>query len=304
MYWSFLMPDALAAVFPMLFCFSCGVFCRSRQLLGDADAATLLRVVFLIGLPALILSTIPQIQITRQLALLPLLAVAIHLITGAAFLLMTRSGKISPLTRTTGLIGVMMMNLGFVFPFVEATLGTRGLQIAFLFDLGNAIFVFTIGYTLATRAGRTDTRTPVWKQLITAPPLIALAAALFMNRTGMALPAFLKDTTEFLGKAAFPLILIALGLHFRPKKIRLPSALGVFCRMAGGFGCAWFLTFIFGISGLNRDVILICAAAPVGFNTLTFSVLCDLDTQTAAEMVSAGVGMGLVATPLLLWLLT
>ena len=297
------MPDAIASVLPMLLCFACGTAFRMGGVFTQKDASVLLRVVFFVGIPAIVLRSIPAIPLTPELALLPVLGALTHVVTGSVFWMVSGFTNAPFKSRITGVVGVMMMNLGFVFPFLEAGLGEAGIQAALLFDLGNAVFVFSAVYAIATRGGKPESTEPLWKRMAASPPLLALSLALFLNLSGIRLEGALFATVEFVGRAAFPMILIALGIHFRLRPIRLLSAMAVFFRMAGGFATAYLLATLFGIDPVLRSIVALCGAAPVGFNTLTFSVLCDLDTETATEMVSTGVGIGLVVTPVLLYLL-
>jgi predicted permease len=49
---------------------------------------------------------------------------------------------------------------------------------------------------------------------------------------------------------------------------------------------------------------LICASAPVGYNTITFSVLRDLDNEFAASAVSLSAFAGLLIYPFMHYYLT
>lgn len=61
------------------------------------------------------------------------------------------------------------------------------------------------------------------------------------------------------------------------------------------------LCAIFNVQGVVKSIVLIGAAAPAGYNTLTFSSIEKLDTQFAAGLVSCSILFGIIFIPLLIY---
>lgn len=59
-----------------------------------------------------------------------------------------------------------------------------------------------------------------------------------------------------------------------------------------GFGIAYFA----GLEGINRNIVIIGASAPTGYNTLVFSSIAGLNEEFAASVVSYSILIGIVLT--------
>jgi predicted permease len=60
---------------------------------------------------------------------------------------------------------------------------------------------------------------------------------------------------------------------------------------------------VLGLEGTTYSVIVLCSAAPIGFNALTYSSLAKLDVDLSASAVSVSILAGLFYIPLLILLL-
>ena len=60
---------------------------------------------------------------------------------------------------------------------------------------------------------------------------------------------------------------------------------------------------LFNLQGLSAMVVVLCCAAPVGFNALTFPALAKLDMNFASAITSMTIAIGLFTTPVLMYLL-
>ena len=71
-----------------------------------------------------------------------------------------------------------------------------------------------------------------------------------------------------------------------------------------GFLLGLLFVSILGIQGLAKSIIIICASSPVGYNTLIFSSLENLDKEFAAEVVSISILLGIIYLPILMFLIS
>lgn len=144
----------------------------------------------------------------------------------------------------------------------------------------------------------------IYKKLCASPPLWALVVALTFNIANLAVPLPIKQALESIGNVTIPLIMPSLGVYFTTKPIRYPLPVFVLMiRIAGGLGCGFLFAELFGLQGLTRSIAVICAAAPVGYNTLTFSSLAELDVEFAACVVSTSIVLGILYVPVLIFIL-
>ncbi|MDZ4182933.1 MAG: AEC family transporter, partial [Candidatus Cloacimonadaceae bacterium] len=107
---------------------------------------------------------------------------------------------------------------------------------------------------------------------------------------------------SLVGQPTVPLVMIALGLYFEPKLKNLGKALiAIAIRMVGGLLLGLLLATIFGLEGITRTVVIVNSATPVGFNTLIFANLENMDREFAATMVSISILIALFYLPLLIY---
>jgi predicted permease len=63
------------------------------------------------------------------------------------------------------------------------------------------------------------------------------------------------------------------------------------------------LANLLGLEGTTYAVIVLCCAAPIGFNALTYTSLAKLDAELSASAVSISILAGLFYVPVLILLL-
>jgi predicted permease len=298
--------DSLSTVVPIALFFVLGIALRRGGLASRHDGEFLLRFIFFVCLPALVLVAVSGADLPAEKALLPVAAIA----TSLAGLTVARAyGLRRGLDRQrlgAVALSAMILNTAFCLPFILAGYGQAGLTDLVLFDLGNAFMVTLVAFPLAYRFGGQDAhfRAAV-RRVLTSPLTWALPAALVLNATNTELPQIVHGFFAPLGSLIGPLILIALGILFTPSRKHLDLVTTtVALRMLGGLIVGLALAMAFGLSGDTRLVVIIGAASPIGFTSLTFTSLAALDTDVAARAVSASLLVGIVAVPLAVALTT
>ena len=104
---------------------------RKTSVFDDDAAGVLFKLVHYLTLPALLLSVLPYVVISRTMFFLPLVSVLLILATVAVA---TLTGKVSGMTAKSFSVlvgGSAIMNLGFLMPFVQAFYGDDGLARSF-----------------------------------------------------------------------------------------------------------------------------------------------------------------------------
>jgi predicted permease len=285
--------------------FVAGLAARRRGWLKPPHAGAMLRLVITVGLPALFIADVSRIPLRADLIALPASSLAIMLVTLAVSLLVGRAMRLPrPEQGALTLCGVSINN-GFVFPFVIAAWGQAGFAELALFDLGHIIGHSTFVYMLAAWYGGHGASTAaILRRALTFPPLWALLAALALNVSEVALPAWLVLPLRTLGQAILLLVIVALGVLFDARLVRdgrVLAALGL--RIVLGLVLGLALAWAFDLQGLTRAVVILGAAAPIGFSAVVFADREGLHRDLAASAASISVLLGLVYVPLALWLL-
>ncbi|MGM0418800.1 MAG: AEC family transporter [Thermodesulfobacteriota bacterium] len=290
----------LINIFPVIMTFFTGVLLKKLKIVSGKDADAVLKIIFYAGIPALILTNLPGISVDGILVFLPVFAILTLISSGLLSFAFSIIFKTEQKRSATGAVGAMMMNIGFCLPFVIAFYGKEGLAKALIFDAGNAFFVFTVTYFVANFFGTNKTRQIILFDFLKTPPLIAIIFAIFLNIYNINLPEPIFKFFEFLSDMVFPMIMLSIGIKFSPgSNFSFYMLFSVLSRMAGGFLAAYFMLSFIDVDIVTRQAVLMCSAAPVGFNTITFSVIKGLDDEFAASLVSYSAGAGLIVLPLI-----
>jgi predicted permease len=202
------------------------------------------------------------------------------------------------------LCGVSLNN-GFLFPFVIAAWGQEGFAQLALFDLGHIIGQSTFVYVLAAwYGGHGASTSAILRRVFTFPPLWALLAALALNVSDTALPPWLVAVLRTTGQAILLLVIVALGVLFDARLLRDGRVLAALAlRLALGLALGLLLAWAFDVEGMTRAVLVLGAAAPIGFSAVVFADRENLHRELAASAASISVLLGLAYVPVALWLL-
>lgn len=291
-------------VLPLILIFLLGVLLKQLRVFEQGDAHRLLKLFFYVSLPALILRSIPGLEMSGALILLPITAASIIF---SSYPIAWLAGKMWRLPRPTCgvfLLGAMIMNGGFAFPFVLSAYGEPGMALATLFDFGGGLVVFTFVYYQACRYG-CDGRAglQLLRKFLCSPPLLALSLAILLNLCNVGLPQAANLFLQQLAYLTTPVVLLALGISFNHRLVqRGPLLTALAIRLLGGALLGFAFAELFRLQGLPRTLTLVMSAAPSGVNTLVFSSLEQLDTEFAASIVSYATLLGMVWLPLLIYL--
>jgi hypothetical protein len=292
------------SLLPILAYFLVGIILRRSGMASGSEAAFLFRFILYVTLPALVFQTISEATLTRELMLLPVTGLAINLICMSAAIVYARAASLP--TRASGalVLGAAITNGVFVFSFVLMALGPEALAEAILVDLGNAVFVATFAYSAAGYFGssRRASLTASLFRTLRSPLFIALAVALICALGEIKPPVMATRVLSPLAAATIPLTIVALGISFSSVALSDPLPVRtVLLRMPLGLAAGVFFVWLFGFTGATATVVLIAAASPIGFSSVTLASVARLDTDQAVAALSLSVAVGLASTTLLLW---
>lgn len=292
----------LGKILPVVLIFLFGFFLKKMNILTKNDGDSLLKVFFNVSLPALIFLSVAKMNFSYDLLWLPVIAV---LVIAATFFISNGIRNWTHLDRPsfgTFLVGTLIMNTGFTYPFLLAARGEESLAQASLFDFGNTALVFTFIYYLACKYGGNPNNFRVMaRKYACSPPLLAVVFALLVNVSHIVLPDLVAELFKITGYMTVPLVMLSLGIHFSPKAlVPGPVVMTIFIRMGIGLLLGILFVEIFRLKGTSREVVLIISSAPSGISTLVFSSMEELNKEMAADIVSYSVLVGMFLVPILL----
>jgi len=298
------MNPFIEKIIPLILAFFLGIAFKLLKLLKKEDAPILLRFVLTVTLPALTIIAVTNVQLVADMALIPFMAIAIVFLM---FFISSFVGRRMNMPRPmfgSFLVGTMIMNTAYSLPFFAAAHGNEGLARASLFDIGNTFMIFTFTYYNAIKYGdNSHTDKIYWGKFLRMPPLWAMIIAFAWKAVSVPLPPLAYNFFFLIGNPTVPLVMIALGLYFDPKLKHLSKALvAIFIRMVVGLGVGIALATICSLTGITRTVVIANSALPIGFNTLIFANLENMDREFAATCVSISIFIALFYLPLLIYL--
>ncbi|MBN8279689.1 MAG: AEC family transporter [Gammaproteobacteria bacterium] len=184
-------------------------------------------------------------------------------------------------------------NLGL--PLCLFAFGRPGLGLAIGFYLVGAVAQFIVAPLFQGRA-------PVWRTLLTTPVNYAAALSLGLLATGRTLPAWLGNTVELMAGIAIPLMMLALGHALGTFEVRrLPLAAGLaVARLGLGLMVGFGIVAVFGLTGVERGVVLVQSAMPVAVFNYLLAARYDRHPEDIAGAIVVSTLIAFACLPLLL----
>jgi predicted permease len=297
-------PFLLQSLLPIFAYFFIGLTLRQRGIASAENADFLFRIVFLVTLPALVFTSVSQADLSRETALLPVGGFLVNAVCAAAAVMMSRARGLHAADTGAVVVSAGIMNMGYTFPFILATLGQAALADAILFDVGNALFVAFCIYPLAEWFGHRKAGFSMVsvRRVMLSPIFIAIVLALSVNLLQFDPGEMVRSTLSPLGRATVPLMLIAVGMSFGGLAAQVPEAfLAIAARMLFGVIVGALLVLAFGFEGLTAAVVIVSAAAPVGASAAAVASVAGLSRGVAVNAVAISALIGLLSTSALLF---
>ena len=283
-----------------------GYLLKRLKVFEEGAGQTLTRVALYLTLPAVILSTVPEVPLEASLLVFP----GACLLVGAVAFGVGRRLYNGYDERTRG--ALLMASVGynnglFAYPIVQAIWGTAGVQYLAVFDLANVLLLLGVNYLIAAWYGaRAAGRSPeislgyILGNLARSVPLLAYALAVLMNLTGLRFPGPAALLVETAARANMPVVLLLLGVYL---ELRVPRAeLGAAARALAlryflGLAAGAALYVLLPFDPVFRKVLLVALILPVGATVTPFAAAFALNHRLAALSANAS----LIVSFLLLW---
>lgn len=282
-------------IIPVLIMFLLGFLSKKFKLFNDKDADRFLNFTLYIALPALTITSITELKLNLNLLYLIFYPIVIILITYYPASLLAKKYKLPKTTFGTFLIGSLIINTGFVSTFIFAFFGEIGFGYYSLYDLGNSLMIYSFCYYQAIKySGNDSSKLPI-KKILAMPPIWGIIIGLVLNLCHVQLNNFVGHSLYYIGAPTMPMIIFSLGIYFSPKIKNWKLSFSVIAlRMLLGLALGVIIVNMFNIQKPISDIVIICSSAPVGFNTLIFSEIENLDKKFAATIVSFSILLSLI----------
>lgn len=294
---------ALAAVIGKLLALvAVGSALRASRLLTADDARPLNAVIVYVGLPALVFQAVHPAPLGWDLAVVAGIAWAVSLVGFGVGYVASRMLRLTRPQAGALMLSAALGNTGFIgYPIALAILGPSGLVKAVFYDeFGTVAVLLTVGLAVAAAFGSAEERPRLLFELATFPAVVALVAAVVLKQ--VAVPIQVSDWLDMLAKLVVPLIMISLGLSFRPRAVReyvKPVAVVAVIKLVALplVALALGTALLHGDAGAMRVAVLE-AGMPSMMLTLVFGARFRLDIDLIASAIVVTTVAAVVAIPL------
>lgn len=265
---------------------------RSRK---PYDTDLITNIVYYLGAPSLVFSTLSEIEFgpgVGSMALAAVLSLTAFAILGAPLLWALK------LPVRTFLPAITFPNLGNMgLPLCLFAFGDPGLVLAVVFFAVGAVAHYTFGvWSLSGESSPT--------RLLRTPLIYAAGAALFFPGFGASPPDWLANTTSLMGGLTIPLLLLTLGVSLAQTKIANFARAGQLAvlRLAIGFGVGLAVSAAFGFTGVERGVVILDCTMPTAVFNYLLAARFGTAPQDVAGAVVVSTALSVLTLPLLLFL--
>lgn len=272
-----------------------GALARHFGVIRPADGPLLVRVVIHLALPALIFLVLVQADLDGALLLVPVAAVAIHLLLLGLAWASTRVWGMERPRAGALIVATAVGNTGFFgLPLIAASGDDFSLPAAVMYDvLATGLITWTSTVAVSSAYGRADHEPKVsladLGRSLLLPPNWALAAGLAVNLAGVdELPLLLERPLELMAAAVLPLTMIYVGLMIELRGLprlwgEVSYAVVVRLGVATLIGLA--VATALGLSGDILNTVVIMAAMPTAMMSLVIGARSGLRADVLAAAV-------------------
>lgn len=284
---------------PIILYFLIGYSLKKFGVLKKEEAGVLIRLVFYLMSPAVIITSMSSMKFSETLIYYPISAICIHIFMYFLTLIIANKLKISDKEKVIFRGSTLIMNMTFVLPFFIVFFGEENVYLLSLFDAGNLLMVTTVVYSIfITNSGSLLNKI---KTVLKSPLIISMIIGALLNITGIRLPKGVEITIQNIASITGTVIMIALGAYFTPKfsKLKL-SVIVILVKMLGVLFIGTILGKVLPIDEMGKMLILLGAMSPVGNNVLSYALITDGDVEMATNVISLSNIVSFIAISVLL----
>jgi len=191
----------------------------------------------------------------------------------------------------------MFMNTAFLgYPIILFAFGTNGLKYAVIFDVVNALLMFTVGVYIFTLGSKKS-------KFLKLPFVYATALGLIVSFSHFNISNLILSPLQVIGSLTVPLALFMLGHRLSNIKIKNWKLIvfSLFSRFGLGLVLSLLAVYIFQLETVVANVVIMMSIMPAGINTIVFSEEFEGDTELAASILAATTLAALIILPIILF---
>ncbi len=197
-------------------------------------------------------------------------------------------------------IPISIMNtVNIPFPIIFLAFGAEGLFAATLFFIPNALLIYSLGVSIASKKPWKESI----KEVLKIPLIYAAILGLTVNLLRINIPSLLLEPLNFIGMMGIPLILIILGYNLSSVKITsFPTTLlASFLRMGIGLLLGLVSVKLFNLTGIIRSVVILNSAMPAAVFSSILATKYNNEPDVVSSVVFLTTLISLITIPLLLY---
>lgn len=295
--------DALIPIFALI---AIGYLLGWRRWLPTEAGTALAAITFKLFMPVLLFAGLARTDLSEGLS--PMLLVAYFVPALLVFILINVVAHRSQGRPTSmGLAASYSNNVLVGIPLVSLLLGTDKLVYLFAVLVFHSLILFTLqSLYIALFSGHGERLS--WRQTLsslTNPIIVGLLLGATLNLSGLALPAAVWRTVDWLAAASLPCALLVLGMSLAHYRLYLSRAmlsltlakLLAFPLLVMGF------TSLLPLNPEARTVLILMAACPTGVNVLAYAMGQE-DNRIISSVIFLSTLLAAFSMPLWLLLLS
>lgn len=258
------------------------------------DLKTLADLSLLVASPALMFSVLAGT--TLDVGQLSTLAGGTLWIAGGTALLAVGYRRVEGVGRGV-LLPAVFWNAGNMgLACARLAFGPQGLEAAALIFVTMAVLSSSVGVWIAKGENGLG-------EALRLPLVYASVGGLALALTGRSLPRLVMEPIEILGGMAIPLMLLNLGMQLRTLSVTdVRHALAaVAIRMGGGAVFALLFVALFGVDGVDRQVLMLHSVMPAAVINVVMAQRYGTDPGLVASSIVIGTLASLVSIPAVLF---
>ena len=297
------MNEIILKLLPLILIIPIGYSLKKIGLFKTEDTEVLNKIIINLLLPAIVFGAFSKLVITREVLILPLSSLIIILSLFVVGLMISKLFKFDKKLAGSFTILFSSMEGGLIaYPLFFLLFEEQGLATFALWDISNAIVVFTLLYFWACKSGNEDVNfLQSIRMMFTCPIPIAIALGLMFN--------FLNISSELLnnllipiGNAAPAIIMLTLGIAMEPKlkNLKLPIITILSKTIIGGL-LGLLVVEVFAFQGLYKLATIVGSTLPAPPLIYVFASEQNLEKEYVANYLSIALPIGIVVASLIFW---
>jgi len=299
------------ALAPILVLILVGFGLKRLQFMPAEAWAGLEKLTYYILLPALLIRTLgKQSLVDSPWPSMLLVSVAVLSISALMLVVFYQARKsVSPATFTSIFQGGVRFNSYIALSVAQALYGATGLAFAsvaagFLIVIINLMCVSAFVIWGTTRARGLA---PFMREVIRNPLIIGCVVGWFLSVTGIGVSGIAESVLEFIGRAALPFGLLAVGAALRPELVPghfRPIAISSVVQFIFKPAATALLLAVTGLAGIPASVLVVAFMTPTATSSYILARQLGGDAEAMASIITfqtllAFIVMSVIAATLL-----